>query len=62
MLKFIKWIAANTYFVEKSCSMINSNGNIFFLSYVNESINSMKPCSYISSIWDREREYKPNKN
>lgn len=61
MLKFIKWIVANTYFVEgKSASTININGNIFFLIYINES-NSIKPCSYIFSIWDIEGEHTHNK-
>lgn len=44
---------SSTYFVKgKSSSMISSNGNISFLSYVNES-NSIKP----SSIWDIEWEH-----
>lgn len=41
--------------------MINSNDNVF-LSYVNESINSIKPFAFMSNVWDIEREHTQNKN
>lgn len=61
MLTFIKWTVIYTYLVEgKSSSMTSSNDNMFFFSYVNE-YNSIKPFSYISSVWDIKSEHVYNK-